>query len=278
MPVPNSSRFHTLKKHHQKIDEMFKTLPYCNGDPFGMDKDSLKKALNIAAFLYNFYFRCKTTGVDNIPKGPVILAANHGGQIPFDATMITTAMLLTSYPPRIPRSMMDRFVPTLPVISNLYNKLGVVLGSPENASLLLKRKEILLTFPEGLKAIQKTIADAYKLQKFGHGFIRLALAHRAPVVPVSIVGPEEQYPTLYTIKRGAHLINVPSLPIWLQMPIPLLGLLPLPVKYYIHFDKPLYFKGDPDDDDNVIDEMSNKVKNKIDQNIVKLRTLREGIF
>ncbi|MBN2802072.1 MAG: 1-acyl-sn-glycerol-3-phosphate acyltransferase [Deltaproteobacteria bacterium] len=260
------------------IEELFKQNPYCDGDPFGMEKESLKKGLLISQLFYKYYFRCQTQGTENIPKGAVIMAANHGGQLPFDGAMITTALLIESAVPRVPRSMVDRWVSTIPFISNWYSQMGVVPGTPENAALLLKRKEILLTFPEGIKGIQKTFKDAYNLQPFGTGFIRLALANNAPVVPVSVVGSEEQYPTMFTIKRGAHLLNMPHIPIWAHMPIPILGLMPLPVKYYIHFGEPIILKGDPDDDDDIISKMSDLVKDVIAENINILLKKRSSLF
>ncbi|MBN2714385.1 MAG: acyltransferase family protein, partial [Deltaproteobacteria bacterium] len=234
--------------------------------------------LSVTAFFYTYYFRCRTTGIANIPAGPVILAANHGGQLPIDAIMINTALFLEPSPPILCRSMMDRLVPTLPLISSWYSRLGVVLGTADNAEYLLNAGQKLLTFPEGIRGIQKPISNAYELQRFGLGFVRLALKNRTPIVPVSIVGSEEQYPTLYNIKRGTHLLNVPSIPIWLQMPIPLLGLLPLPVRYYIHFGEPLYFKGDPDDEDEVIAPMADTVKAHIGTALNRLRTERKGVF
>ncbi|MBN2525605.1 MAG: acyltransferase family protein [Deltaproteobacteria bacterium] len=268
--LPESSQKRLQELHDKAI----------NGpkDPFGMDFGSIRSALAVTSFFYTYYFRCKTSGLENVPPGPIILAANHAGQLPIDAVMVNTALFLEADPPMLCRSMMDKLVPTLPVISNWYNRLGVVLGTPDNAKRLLDDGQKLLTFPEGVTGIQKPISKAYELQKFGLGFIRLALKNQTPVIPVAIVGSEEQYPTLYNVRRGTHLLNVPSLPVWLQMPIPFLGLLPLPVRYYIHFGEPLTFKGDPDDDDEVINEMAVEVKNKIDAEINRLREQRKGIF
>lgn len=247
-------------------------------DPFGMDFNSIKSTLAVTSFFYTHYFRCETTGIASLPNGPAIFAANHAGQIPIDALMISTALFLEATPPMVCRSMMDRLVPTLPVISSWYAKLGVVLGTEQNARYLLNDGQKLLTFPEGVLGIQKPLSKAYELQEFGLGFVRLALKHQTPIIPISVVGSEEQYPTLYNIKRGTHLLNVPSVPIWLHLPIPLLGLLPLPTKYHIHFGEPIYFEGDPDDDDEVIGPMAAEVKNAISIRLNEIREQRKSIF
>ena len=88
-------------------------------DPFGLDPTALKRTAIGAAFLYKVYFRCLSQGLSNVPEGKAILVANHAGQIPIDAVMITTALLLDRDPPRFVRSMMDRWVPSLPFVSTI---------------------------------------------------------------------------------------------------------------------------------------------------------------
>jgi 1-acyl-sn-glycerol-3-phosphate acyltransferase len=224
------------------------------------------------------YFRCLTRGLDRIPAGPVILVANHAGQLPLDGVMITTGMLLEGDPPRLARSLVDRWVPTLPFVSVLFSRVGVAVGTPENAQLLLSRGEALLTFPEGMSGITKTVDQAYQLQRFGLGFMRLALASKAPIVPVAVVGSEEQYPTLYNLKGVGKLVGLPALPIWAQMIVPVLGLLPLPVRYRMEFGEPLRFSGDPDDEDAVIETKVDEVREQLKGMIAELRAERRSIF
>ncbi|MBN2343553.1 MAG: acyltransferase family protein [Deltaproteobacteria bacterium] len=269
---------HTLPPSVQERLQELCDETHARQDPFGMDFNSIRSTLAVTAFFYSHYFRCRSTGFSSIPEGPAIFAANHAGQLPFDAMMVSTALFLEPTPPILCRSMMDRLVPSLPVVSSWYAKLGVVLGTEQNAQYLLNDGQKLLTFPEGVSGIQKPLSQAYELKTFGLGFLRLALKHQVPIVPVSIVGSEEQYPTLYNLKRGTHLLNVPSIPIWLHMPIPLFGLFPLPTKYYIHFGEPLYFKGDPDDDDEVIRPMTETIKDAIRLKINELRESRRSVF
>jgi 1-acyl-sn-glycerol-3-phosphate acyltransferase len=280
MPITVLEKLEKALPEHsrQRLEELYAHAESEGRDPFGMDIRSIRATLAVTSFFYTHYFRCKTSGIEQVPQGPAILAANHAGQLPIDAMMINTALFMEATPPMLCRSMMDRLVPTLPVISTWYSRLGVVLGTADNAITLLDSGQKLLTFPEGVRGIQKPISQAYELQRFGLGFIRLALRSNVPIIPVAVVGSEEQYPTLYSIKRGTHLLNVPSIPFWLHLPIPLLGLLPLPVRYYIHFGEPLKFKGDPDDDDEVIEKMALTVKDRIADALIRLREQRKGIF
>jgi 1-acyl-sn-glycerol-3-phosphate acyltransferase len=247
-------------------------------DPFGMDPKALYRTAIGASFLYKVYFRCGTQGLDNVPEGPVILVGNHAGQLPIDGVMITAALVLDRDPPRFCRALVDRWVPTLPFVSTFYSRVGMAVGTPENARRLLARGEALLAFPEGMEAITKTVDQAYQLQSFSLGFMRLAVATGTPIVPVAVVGSEEQYPTLYNLKNVGRLFGLPALPIWLQMFVPVLGLLPLPVRYRLRFGEPMRFEGDPDDEDAVVQEQADQVKDRIQEMVGALREERRSVF
>jgi 1-acyl-sn-glycerol-3-phosphate acyltransferase len=265
------------------FDERFKSIADAvkgdeGVDPFGMDPETLRKTAIGAAFFYKIYFRAVTKGIDNVPDGPFILVANHAGQIPIDAVIITSSLIFDKNPPRLLRSMMDRWVPSIPFVSTLFSRVGVTVGTTENAQRLLSMGEPLLTFPEGMEAIHKTVDQAYKLRKFTRGFIRLAISTETPVVPLAVVGSEEQYPSLYNLKGVAKLLGLPALPIWLQVFVPVLGLLPLPVRYHLQFGEPMTFDGDADDDDAVIQVMADQVSDRIKEMLDKVRAERKSVF
>jgi 1-acyl-sn-glycerol-3-phosphate acyltransferase len=262
----------------QRLEQISATVGGIGTDPFGMDPRELRRTAVGAAFLYKIYFRCAVEGIEHVPDGPVIVVANHAGQLPIDGVMITSALLLEADPPRLVRSMMDRWVPTLPFVSTFFSRVGVVLGTPANAIRLLERGEALLTFPEGMAGITKTVDRAYQLQPFGQGFMRLALSCGVPILPVAVVGSEEQYPTLYNLETAGRWLGLPALPIWPQMIVPVLGLLPLPVKYRLRFGEPLTFEGDPDDEDAVIATMVERVRERIGGLLASARAERRSVF
>lgn len=246
-------------------------------DPFGLDPAWAKYALAMSAFFYRFYFRAETTGIHHIPHGRVILVSNHSGQLPFDGVTIAGALFLENDPPRIIRSMVEKWTQTLPFVSTAYSRVGQVVGVPENARRLLDQGEALLVFPEGTRGISKPFSDRYKLADFGLGFLRLALETRTPIVPIAVVGAEEQYISFGNLPRMAKIFHMPSFPLVPQFLIPGLQM-PLPVKYHIHFGEPMTFEGDPDDDDAVIEEKVHRVKGAIEQMIAKGLEERTGVF
>lgn len=230
-------------------------------DPFGFHPHSLKYPLLLTKWLYRHYFRCEAHGIEHVPaEGPCILVANHAGQLPFDAMVILTALMLEAPHPRMARTMVERFVPMLPFVSYLFNRWGQITGTAENCRRLLRDGEMILVFPEGVAGISKPFSRRYQLASFGQGFMRLALESEAPVVPVAVIGAEEQAPAL-NAKPLARLARTPSFPV-VPYP-PFFPIVPLPVKYRLYFGEPLRFDGDPDDEDVVIDEKVRAVRNRI---------------
>jgi 1-acyl-sn-glycerol-3-phosphate acyltransferase len=246
-------------------------------DPFGLDPDWAKYAVGVAALFHRFYFRTEVFGVDRVPQGRVLLIANHSGQIPVDGMLIAASMFLDAEPPRIVRSMVEKWSQTLPFISTLFSRVGQVVGVPENARYLLDLGEMVLVFPEGTKAISKSFAERYKLHEFGLGFMRLALETDTPIVPVAVIGGEEQYISLGNAERIAKALNMPAFPIIPQLLLPG-GQMPLPTRYRIYFGDPMSFDGDPDDDDGVVEEKVERVRSTIQSMLNRGLKERKSIF
>ena len=245
-------------------------------DAFGMHPDFVAMADALTSPLYRRYFRVKSYGADNIPAtGPGILASNHSGTLPVDGMMLWSDVLQHTDPPRNPRAVADYFVSTLPVISTLFARCGVVTGSRGNARALLEAGELLMIFPEGTPGIGKPFSARYQLQEWRVGHTELAIRYQAPVVPVGIVGAEEQMPQLARIPLPKPVSPVPYLPVP-ATPVP------LPVRYHILYGEPLRFDeefepGDADDPD-LVKEAALRVRDAVQELIHRGLERREGIF
>jgi 1-acyl-sn-glycerol-3-phosphate acyltransferase len=220
-------------------------------DPFGLDPDFVRRSVMLTAVLHRHYFRTEVHGLEHIPRGRALLIANHSGQIPIDALIIGLSVFLDSERPRLVRAMVEKWMQTIPFIAPWIARLGQVVGIPENCHLLLEREELILAFPEGVRGIVKPFTRRYQLERFGQGFMRLALATDSPIVPVAVIGAEEQYVSVGNLERAARVLGLPALPLVPQLMLPG-GVLPLPTKYRIHFGEPLRFSGDPADERSVL--------------------------
>ncbi|MEK7704767.1 MAG: lysophospholipid acyltransferase family protein, partial [Myxococcota bacterium] len=231
------------------------------------------------AWLYRRYFRAQAFGVANIPDGACLIVANHSGQLPFDAMMINYAAFLERDPPRVFRSMVERFVPATPFVSTFIARTGQVLGTPENCRRLLDAGEAILVFPEGVRGLNKTWDKRYQLQRFGQGFVRLALESKVPVVPVVVIGAEEQAPSFFNLERLGRLFGMPALPVTPTHPlIPGLGLLPLPTRYRIYFGEPMQLTGDCNDEDEAILRIVEQVRSTMQRMVDTGLRAREHVF
>jgi 1-acyl-sn-glycerol-3-phosphate acyltransferase len=246
-------------------------------DPFGLDPQWTKYTLATVALLHRHYFRSEVSGAENIPQGRVLLISNHSGQIPIDGALIGASLFMDVEPPRFMRAMVEKWTQTLPFVSLFFSRVGQVVGVPENAKHLLENDEALLVFPEGARGISKPFSKRYQLEEFGLGFMRLAIETRTPIVPVAVIGGEEQYISLGNFDSLAKLLRAPSVPILPQLLLPF-GALPLPTRYRISFGEPLRFGGDPDDDDSVIEEKVYLVKSTIQSMLNRGLKTRKSVF
>lgn len=242
-------------------------------DSFGFSVDTVLDAMGPVIWLYKHYFRVEASGMEKVPKGRVLLIANHSGQLPLDAAMIGIGMLVEADPPRVVRAMIEKWVPTLPVVSTLFARVGQVVGTPENCRRLLEHEEAILVFPEGVKGISKMFTQRYQLQEFGLGFMRLALETNTPIVPIAVIGAEEQAPAFANLKPLAKVLGFPVFPI-----TPTILPIPLPTKYRIRFGDPITFHGRADDDDAELEKRVKVVKAAIQSMLEQGLKARKAVF
>lgn len=253
-------------------------------DIFGFEPESAFIAYYFFNFFYKYWFRVESTGIENIPAtGRAILTPNHSGTLPIDYIMIAIDIIKKMKPPRIARGVVDHFAGALPFINTMIYRCGSVIGSRKNTEYLLKNDDIIIIFPEGTKGIGKPFTQKYKLVRFNVGFVELALKTRSPIVPVAVIGAEEQAPQLFKIKWLGRLFGFPYIPVTPTFPLlGVFGLIPLPVKYHIYYGKPFYFskKYSPRDaqDPEKVRMLANIVQDAVQELINNGLKRRKGIF
>lgn len=199
-------------------------------DVFGLHLPTLRRTLALGGRLCDRYFRTRSHGIDNVPReGPAILVANHGGALPIDAALVVLDVDRATG--RIVRPIADRFVPSLPLISTWFARTGAVVGSHGNVARLLARGELIAIWPEGAAGIAKPVRERYQMRTWQVGHAELAIRHRAPIVPVAILGAEEAWPVLGRLRGfrrfGAPFLPVPAVPF------------PLPLRHEIYYGAPI---------------------------------------
>jgi 1-acyl-sn-glycerol-3-phosphate acyltransferase len=240
-------------------------------DEWGFDERFTELVEPFFGFLYDRWWRVRTTGLQNVPAhGRAMLAANHAGILPWDATMISVGLLREHPLPRHPRFMVLNWAFDLPWVSVFIRKVGGVVASPYNALRLLEQDQLVAVFPEGVKGTGKPYAERYRLQRFGRGgFVEIALRAGAPIVPVAVVGSEEIYPKLADVPALARLIGAPFFPITPTFPwLGPLGAIPLPSRWRIEFCEPIetaHLGPQAAGDRAVVLELTERVRDTIQQ-------------
>jgi 1-acyl-sn-glycerol-3-phosphate acyltransferase len=205
---------------------------------FGFRFDTAVRLFLVTSFFHRRYFRVESHDIDSLPPGPVILVANHGSHVlAWDGAMILTSCLASADPARLVHGMGEHPLRELPVLGAAARRRGAVDGRRDTCQEILRAGGTVLTFPEGVKALARPFRHRYQLKPFGHGFIHVALATGAPIVPVAVIGAEEEAPLLANPAWLARLVGTPVAPLTPTV------VFPLPVKYRLHFGAPLRFRG-----------------------------------
>jgi 1-acyl-sn-glycerol-3-phosphate acyltransferase len=242
-------------------------------DEWGFDEEFTELVEPFFGFLYDRWWRVSVTGAEKLPAhGRAMLAGNHAGILPWDATMISMALLREHPLPRQPRFLVLDWAFELPWVSTFMRKVGGVVASPYNAMRLLEQDELVAVFPEGVKGTSKAFSERYRLRRFGRGgFAEIALRTGAPIVPVAIVGSEEIYPKMGELPALARLIGAPFFPITPTFPwLGPLGVVPLPSRWRIEFCDPIEtarYGPDAAGDRGLVFELSEQVRSTIQQKL-----------
>lgn len=256
-------------------------------DPFGYDPEVHARVRPVAEFLYRRYWRVQSEGITHVPShGAAILVSNHSGGIPFDATMIATAVDLEHPQHRLVRFLYDRFVASMPFVGEFYDKMGSMVASSQNARRLLEAGALVGIFPEGVEGVAKGIWESYHLQRFHHGFVRLSLQLRVPIIPVAVVGAEEIYPVIGKWKNLGplkDLLSIPYVPVTPLFPLfGLLGMIPLPTKWHIRFGAPIRFYENRriprTPQPRTVHTLAERVRRQVQGMVHELLAQRESVF
>ncbi|MEO6496811.1 MAG: lysophospholipid acyltransferase family protein [Solirubrobacteraceae bacterium] len=230
------------------------------------DPDFIRERLPGLWLLSSLYFRGEVRGLGNIPEqGPVLMVGNHsGGNVTPDTHVFTLAFCAYFGVERRFYQLAHNLVLSMPGLGIL-RKFGTVAASPDNMRKALESDAALLVYPGGDYEVHRPSWEGNKVDFGGRkGFIRQALRHDVPLVPVVSIGGQQ---TALFLSRGEavaralaldKMFRLKVLPISVAVPWGLnvgdmLGHVPLPAKITIEVLPPIHlreeFGADPDVDE-----------------------------
>ena len=210
------------------------------------DPDWIRENLPALWLASSLWFRGEVRGLGNIPEhGPVLLVGNHsGGNVTPDTAVLVLAFSTYFGVERRFHQLAHNLVLSMPWLGFL-RKFGTVAASPSNAEAALRSGAALLVYPGGDHEVHRPSWEGNRVDFAGRrGFVRLALEHDVPIVPVVSIGGQE---TALFLSRGAgisrllrldRMFRLKVLPISIAIPWGLnvgdmLGHIPLPAKITI---------------------------------------------
>jgi len=217
------------------------------------------------------YFRLQIEGIENIPRtGGVLISPNHSGYSGFDATLLS--YILTKDAKRVPRILTHHFWFLTKTTSISAQKMGFIEATFENGLNLLKKKNVVVLFPEGEKGNFKPTTKMYQLQEFKRGFVRMALMSQTPIIPTLVIGAEESSINLSQLKFTKFLKGT-------VIPLPL-NIIPLPAKWKIIFLPPIYlpYKASAADDNELVHEIAQDIQERMQKTLNDELKKRDSIF
>ena len=231
-------------------DQVTKRIPPADLDE--RDPDYIRESLPRLWLLSSLYFRGEVRGLGNIPEhGPVLLVGNHsGGNLTPDTTVFTLAFSAYFGVERPFYQLAHNLVLSFPGLGFL-RKFGTVAASPANAEKALRSGAAVLVYPGGDYEVHRPSWERNRVDFAGRrGFVRLALEHDVPIVPIVSIGGQE---TALFLTRGEglarllgldRLLRLKVLPISLSAPWGInvgdfLGHVPLPAKITIEALPPI---------------------------------------
>jgi len=230
------------------------------------DPDFIRDNLPRLWLLSTLWFRGEVRGMGNIPaEGPVLLVGNHsGGNMTPDTGVFMLAFSTYFGVERRLHTLTHNLVISWPGLGFL-RRYGAVAASPENADAALAGGAAVLVYPGGdLEVHRPSWRSATIDFDQRTGYVRLALEHGVPIVPIVAIGGQE---TSLFLARGDgvaralgldRIARLKVLPISLALPWGLnvgdfFGHLPLPAKITVEVLPPIHLDEelgpDPDVDE-----------------------------
>ena len=171
------------------------------------DPDYIRENLPLSWLVASLWYRAEVRNLGNIPEhGRVLLVGNHtGGNLSPETIIFTLAFSTYFGVERRYHQLAHNLVLASPLGPFLRN-FGTVAASHDNARKALEAEAAVLVFPGGDWETHRPSWQSAKIDFGGRrGFVRLALEHDAPIVPVVTIGGQE---TALWLDRGAWLAKL----------------------------------------------------------------------
>ncbi len=218
---------------------------------YGFNLRTLAQVEPLLAFAYEDWWKVDFNGLKHLPaEGPVCIASNAGGPLPWPALMLVFALMKDKEKARRLHVMVDMDSIDDERVHRFMLELGFVPWSADHAKRLFAAGQTVVMFPEGLHGATKPFKERYRPRAFDWTRLMPAVKLNIPIVPVATLGADESFPVFANMDGLAKFLDMPAFPItpffpWLPFPF---NMASLPVQWKLRMLKPLDYKFRKSDD------------------------------
>ncbi len=256
------------------------------------DPKTIQYWMPVWGWFYQHYFRVKTSGWEHIsPDQTTLFVGSHNGGFSSPDMFMTFYAWFQQFGIERPvyGLMHENVWKINPAMAHEAVKVGAIQAHPKMAIAALKQGASVLVYPGGAEDVFRPHWMRDQIYFAGRqGFIKLALRHEVPIVPIISVGAHDTLLVLADIYPIAQQLHEWGLPWWLDIdpvvfPI-YLGLpwglaigplphLPLPVPIHIRICPPIVFDRygqEAATDRAYVQACYNRVRQEMQQSLDKL--------
>lgn len=176
---PSSKRKKSAASNTQSTDEAF-DREKTRSEAKMFNHDYIEMLEPVARSL-RLYHRHDVNGLDHVPRrGKAIIVVNHS-LATYDIALLIHAIYMRTG--RIVRPLVDRLFYKIPFVGELMNALGCSSGNKQNASALLKDRQLVLVAPGGMREALRPSSEKYQTKWDSRkGFARMSLETQTPII------------------------------------------------------------------------------------------------
>ncbi len=198
--------------------------PLDRGDPDGLDPAFIGAVAPALDRAVTTWFDHDIRGLERVPDGPALLVGNHNSGAMFLEALGLGARWYVEKAhehgvdgvsdwdsiddaERLHGLGHDNIV-GIPIVGRLLHRVGVITAGHEPASRAFAKGRKVVVFPGGNREGFRPFRDRYRVAMGDRrGYVRLALAHGVPIVPIVFVGGHSGLLILNDNQRLARLLG-----------------------------------------------------------------------
>jgi 1-acyl-sn-glycerol-3-phosphate acyltransferase len=218
------------------------------------DPDLIRAYLPATELFSRYYFRVRYHGLENVSARPTMFVGNHSGGLTTPDSAMTAHALWSRLGVEHPTfALIHWSMFRIPPLARPLMKLGGVAATARMADLVLQSGASLLIYPGGGDEAYRSFANRNKVDLGGRSaYVRLAMRHEVPIVPVVALGGHNTLVVLSDGERIARALRldqfgVPRIPIVWSWPFGITAgfhhSIPFPARIDIAFGKPIRLQG-----------------------------------